>query len=112
MDLEAVEMATRGSMHTAGAAVISGLLPEAGTHASTSNCACGALAPYHDDREKRLLTALGPVRFKRAYYVCRRCQQGHSPRDRELDVVNTGYSPAVRRMMAVVGGETSFDRGR
>jgi hypothetical protein len=59
-----------------------------------------------------LLTALGPVELKRAYYVCPRCHQGHSPRDRELDVEGREFSPGVRRMMALVGSETSFDRGR
>jgi len=30
---------------------------------------------------------LGPVVFERAYYLCARCHQGQSPRDKELDVV-------------------------
>ena len=34
------------------------------------------------------------------------------PRDQELDVVGTECSPGVRRMMAAVGSETSFDNGR
>ena len=59
-----------------------------------------------------LLTALGPVRFQRAYYVCPHCHQGQSPRDRELDVEGVSCSPGVRRMMAVVGSESSFDQGR
>src|ERR1019366_8219245 len=46
------------------------------------------------------------------YYVCPACHQGQSPRDQELDVEGTEYSPGVRRMMAVVGSETSFDQGR
>jgi hypothetical protein len=59
-----------------------------------------------------LLTALGPVRFERAYYRCRHCGRGHSRRDRELDVEGTEYSPGVRRMLAVVGSESSFEQGR
>jgi hypothetical protein len=35
-----------------------------------------------------------------------------SPRDAELDVLETEYSPGVRRMMAAVGSDSSFDRGR
>jgi hypothetical protein len=58
------------------------------------------------------LTALGRVRFERSYYLCPHCHQGHSPRDRELDVEGVACSPAVRRMMAVVGSDTSFDQGR
>ena len=52
------------------------------------------------------------MNFDRAYYYCPRCHQGQVPRDRELDIVDTEYSPAVRRMMAVVGSDTSFHHGR
>lgn len=63
-------------------------------------------------RSRNLLTAVGPVRFERPYYCCDSCHHGQSPRDRELDVVGTDYSPGVRRMMAVVGSDASFDHGR
>ncbi len=112
LDLEAVEMATRAGLHRAGAAVLTGLLAEHGDHAARAACGCGTQARYHDLRPKHLLTALGPVEFERAYYVCPHCQQGQSPRDRELDVDGTEYSPGVRRMMAWVGAEASFDKGR
>ena len=112
LDLEAVEMATRAGLHRAGAALLTALLTERGCPASRAACACGAQARYHDQRPKRLLTALGPVQLERAYYVCPHCQQGQIPRDRELDVEGTECSPGVRRMMALVGAETSFDKGR
>jgi hypothetical protein len=72
----------------------------------------GQEAHYHESRRKQLLTMLGPVVFDRAYYRCAGCHQGQSPRDRELDVVGTECSPGVRRMMAVVGSESSFQGGR
>ena len=112
LDLEAVEMATRAGLHRAGAAVLTGLLAERGGHAARVACACGEQAHYHDHRPKRLLTALGPVQWERAYYVCPHCHQGQSPRDRELDVEGAECSPGVRRMMALVGVEASFDKGR
>jgi hypothetical protein len=55
---------------------------------------------------------LGVVNFERAYYLCTHCHSGQSPRDQELDVVGTECSPGVRRMMAVVGSESSFGVGR
>jgi hypothetical protein len=110
--LEAVEMATRASLHRAGAALLTALLHQRGGHAAAAACACGGQARYHDHRSKTLLTVLGPVELERAYYVCPRCHQGHSPRDRELDVERQEFSPGVRRMMALVGSETSFERGR
>lgn len=105
-------MATRASLHRAGAALLTALLHQRGGHAPTAACACGGQARFHDHRSKTLLTVLGPVELERAYYVCPRCHQGHSPRDRELDVEGQESSPGVRRMMALVGSETSFDRGR
>lgn len=105
-------MATRAGLHRAGAALLTALLAEPGGHARRVACVCGGEAQYHDHRPKHLLTAVGPVEFARAYYVCRHCQQGRSPRDRELDVEGTQCSPGVRRMMALVGSESSFGQSR
>ncbi len=112
LDLEAVETATRSAMHRAGAAVLSPLLssPEAVPHEAP--CPRGQQARYHDTRPKQRLTALGAVEFQRAYYLCPHCQRGQCPRDAELDVAGCACSPGVRRMMALVGSETSFEQGR
>lgn len=112
MDLEAVEMLVRGSMHHVGAEILGRLLSQGSGEPCQTPCACGHAAHYHDTRPKQLLTALGPVRFQRGYYVCPHCHQGQSPRDRELDVEGVSCSPGVRRMLAVVGSESSFDQGR
>lgn len=112
MDLEAVEMLARDAMHHAGAAALSRLLSMPAPEAGRVACPCGHTAQHHGQRPKQLLTVLGPVRFQRAYYRCPHCHQGQSPRDQELDAVGTLYSPGVRRMMAAVGSETSFDDSR
>jgi hypothetical protein len=112
LDLEAVEMAVRGAMHRAGAAALGRLLSIDSGTAPRVACTCGGEARFHSVRAKHLLTALGPVVWERAYYVCPSCHQGQSPRDRELDVEGTEDSPGVRRMMALVGGESSFEQGR
>jgi len=75
-------------------------------------CDCGQQARFHEMRHKQLLTVLGPITIERPYYLCPHCHRGQSPRDEELDVRGTEYSPGVRRMMAVVGSETSFEHGR
>jgi len=105
-------MLVRGSMHHAGAEILGRLLSAGPSEASQTPCPCGHSAHYHDTRPKQLLTALGPVSFQRGYYVCRHCHQGQSPRDRDLDVAGVACSPGVRRMMAVVGSESSFEQGR
>src|SRR5271165_1728832 len=105
-------MLVRGAMHRAGAEILSRLLSPPSGESSQTRCACGHAAHYHDRRPKRLLTALGPIKFQRGYYVCSHCHQGQSPRDRELDVEGVACSPGVRRMMAVVGSQSSFEQGR
>lgn len=112
MDLEAVETLVRDSMHHAGAMAMQRLLCMPAPHDRQVPCGCGQQARYHETRPKQILTMLGPVVYDRAYYLCLSCHQGHSPRDRELDVVGTECSPGVRRMMAAVGSEASFDSGR
>jgi hypothetical protein len=99
-------------MHRAGASALNHLLQEGGPAPVRVACECGQSARYREKRSRNLLTAVGPVRFERAYYCCDSCHRGQSPRDRELDIRDTEYSPGVRRMMAVVGSDASFDQGR
>src|SRR5208282_656919 len=61
-------------------------------------------------RRKQLVTVLGRVETERPYYVCPHCH--HGQRDHELQVEGVQYSPGMQRMMAAVGSETSFERGR
>jgi hypothetical protein len=62
-------------------------------------------------RDKKLLTALGPVTVKRAYYYDREHGTGYCPKDRALDIEGTSYSSGVRRMMSKVGAYRSFGLG-
>jgi hypothetical protein len=112
LDLEAVEMVVRGAMHRAGAEAVGKLLSHDSGHPSQVACPCGGQARFHSRRRRRLLTALGAVKFERAYYVCPRCHHGQSPRDGELDTGGTDYSPGARHMMALVGSEASFKHGQ
>ncbi len=111
-DLEAVEMATRASAHQVGAVVLEKLLRTPADFAREVACSCGQRARFHELRLKHLTTAVGPITIERPYYLCPCCHQGQSPRDAELDVTGTGYSPGVRRMMAMVGSDASFEQGR
>jgi Uncharacterised protein family (UPF0236) len=112
MDLEAVEMLVRESMHRAGAVALERLLSMPARQAERMTCSCDQVAQHHGKRAKNILTALGPVRLERNYYVCPHCHQSYCPRDQELDVDGLSYSPGVRRMMAMVGSEGSFEHGR
>lgn len=74
-------------------------------------CSCGQPARYVGRREKTFESALGPLRLERAYYHCPLCNQGFCPRDRQLGLEETSLSPAVTRMVAVVGAMVSFEEG-
>ena len=50
--------------------------------------------------------------MKRAYYYCPVCKEGTVPKDSDLDIKFTSFSPGVRRLMARVGGKEAFDEGR
>jgi len=114
LDLEAIEMAVRSAMHQAGAAALTELLRFAAPAADRRSipCSCGHQAHYHELRSKPVLTAVGAAEVSRPYYLCPNCHVGQFPADVELDIVNTEFSPGVRRMQAVVGQEAPFDHGR
>ena len=114
LDLEAIEMALRSALHHAGATALTELLrftvPSADQRAI--ECACGHQALYQELRSKPVLTVVGEAKVSRPYYLCSHCHSGQFPADVELDIANTGLSPGVRRMQAIVGQEGPFERGR
>ncbi len=112
LDLEAVEMATRAAVHRAGAVLLAEVLEPHGPVEREIPCPCGGTAVYWELRPKRILTVLGPLEIWRPYYLCPRCHSGQTPQDEELDVAATECSPGVRRMMALVGSQSSFAQGR
>ena len=111
-DLEAMEMSIRAATHQMGAQILQELLQSTESFERERPCRCGQKARFQELRSRVVLTAVGSVRFQRPYYLCSSCHQGQSPRDVELDVENTDYSPGVRRMMALVGSSGSFAQGR
>jgi len=74
-------------------------------------CACGRPARYVDRRAKRFQSVLGALVLERAYYHCAACQAGFCPRDRVLGLDGTSLSPAVTRMVGLVGAMVSFEEG-
>jgi len=106
-------MAVRSSMHEVGGILLENLLAaDDGYRGHRIDCGKGHLATFVDHRSKTLQTVLSQVELRRAYYHCEGCQQGRIPRDRELDIVATSFSPGVRRLMGRVGSKEPFDEGR
>lgn len=104
----------RSAMHRAGAAALSQLLqfPVPAPDQRRLPCPCGQQAVYRELRPKPVLTAVGEVTVSRPYYLCPHCHRGQFPADVELDIVNTEFSPGVRRMQALVGQQAPFEHGR
>jgi hypothetical protein len=107
-------MAMRAVMHQAGAAALSQLLrsdpPD--TDQREVPCPCGQKARYREMRSRRVLTAVGQAEFARPWYLCPHCHHGQCPADVALDMEKTDLSPAVRRMLALIGSDVPFDHGR
>jgi hypothetical protein len=107
-------MAMRAVMHQAGAAALGQLLrcQPPGPDQRQIACPCGRQARYREMRSRRVLTVVGEVEFLRPWYLCSQCHNGQFPADALLDIEKTDLSPGVRRMLARVGSETSFEHGR
>jgi len=114
LDLEALELALRSSMHQIGGVLLEKLLnSDGGSYRGTKiPCGQGHGAEFVEYRGKEVLTVLSRVAVQRAYYYCPVCAGGVIPKDQELDIVGTCFSPGVRRLMGHVGGKDSFAAGR
>jgi hypothetical protein len=110
--LEQVEIGLRAALHRGGAAGLSHLLDQPPPEQRRRPCPCGQSVRYIAMRTRQVVTVLGPVEICRPYYWCDACQRSLIPADQEWDIEATEFSPGVRRMMALVGQECSFDAGR
>lgn len=92
-------------MHRIGGSMLSILVNADGGGYQGRAITCGQGHQYEfvDYRDKELLTVLGPVAVKRAYYYDQKCHAGFCPKDRCLDIEGTSYSSGVRRMMSKIG---------
>ena len=114
MDLEASESAIRATMHELGGRLLEGVLnaDKGAYRGSRIECGQGHQAEFVGYRDKRLQTVLAKIELERAYYHCAVCRAGVIPKDVQLDVTATCFSPGVRRMMGRVGAKEAFDEGR
>ena len=117
VDLGTSEFVIRGAMHRVGAVVLEQLLnADHGGHCGPRvECDNGHQAEFVGYRTRHLQTILGTVQVRRAYYHCAQCRDeggGVIPKDRDLDVVGTSFSPGLRRLMARVGAQEPFDTAR
>lgn len=106
-------MRIRCSMQSVGSVMLEELLNADGGDYKGKNMPCdrGHECEFIGYRDKDLLTVLGAVKVKRAYYYDRQCKVGHCPKDKDLDIEGSSFSPGVRRIMGRVGAYRPFGLG-
>ena len=71
-------------------------------------CECGEEAVYRYKRAGTVLTHFGRVRYRRRYYVCDSCHQGHYPLDQALQIEPGQVSARLSSELAMLGVQTAF----
>jgi hypothetical protein len=73
---------------------------------------CGQAAAFHSHRWHTSFSLVGPVRYRRAYYLCRRCGKGLFPFDHDAGLTTRDLTPALERVATLAGAVAdSFERG-
>lgn len=73
---------------------------------------CGGSAQFHSHREHTSLSLVGPIRYRRAYYLCRSCGEGLFPFDDEAGLTTRDLTPALERVATLAGTVAdSFEKG-
>jgi hypothetical protein len=111
-DFEAWESLMLAAARQGGAGVLGTLLADWQQHGPREEvlCDCGQRMESRGRKNKPLLTTLGRTPFARSFYQCQRCHKSRFPDDQRLDVVQTSYSPGVRRLMARAGSQSQFEQ--
>ena len=63
---------------------------------------CSYAAKFHSYQPRRIVTAHGAVRVRRAYYYCGRCHQSFLPYDEALGLVDE-VSPGLMPLVCLAG---------
>ena len=71
-------------------------------------CACGGQAQYQRLRTAQVLTLLGAIQIKRAYYLCASCHHGQAPLDEQLEVSAGSISRQLAGVLALLGAHGPF----
>ena len=69
---------------------------------------CGGEATYQFKREATLLTIMGQVTYRRAYYLCAQCHKGHYPLDDKLGLRPGEMSAEMESLTAMTGVQLPF----
>ena len=104
-DLGSLEIYIRTSVHGLGSQMLEKLLNADGGdyRGRILRDEQGNSYEFQEYRDKELLTVLGPLKVKRAYYYDQLSKKGWCPKDTAIAIEGTSYSPGVKRIMSRVG---------
>jgi hypothetical protein len=73
---------------------------------------CDQAPEFHSPRWHTSYSLGGPIRYRRAYYLCRPCGQGLFPFDRDAGLTIRDLTPALERVATLAGAVAdSFEKG-
>src|SRR5205814_9336374 len=73
---------------------------------------CGRAAEFHGHRPHTPQSLVGPVRYARAYYLCRRCGHGLFPFDQQAGLTARNLTPGLERVVTLAGTVADrFEKG-
>jgi hypothetical protein len=64
---------------------------------------CQQTAEFHSHRPHTPSSLVGPVRYQRAYYLCRRCGKGSFPFDHQAGLTARNLTPGLERVATLAG---------
>ena len=76
------------------------------------SCACGASQQLEGYRTRALMTVIGTVHYRRAYYRCRDCGAVHYTGEDELGVAGGVFTLPAQEAISLVSSEVPFERAR
>jgi hypothetical protein len=114
-DLENSEIQVRQIALKFGTLLFEELLERRGTGYAGEFRVCSHCDKEHrcvDSRKKTILTLVGPVTLRRAYYPTGKACDGHGfPLDEELGIAGEQTTPGMRRAMSWMGAMGPFVKG-
>lgn len=107
-------MHIRARMHSLGSIMLEGLLnaDRGGFRGQTLRGEGEQEFEFKEYRDKKVTTVLGLVRIRRAYYYDRGRGKGFCPKDGDLGITGSSFSPGMRRIMGKVGSYRPFGLGQ
>jgi len=70
---------------------------------------CGQRMRNKGEQERGIVTPLGNVRWRRRYYYCSACRQGHYPLDEHWNIVAEQFTDDCQAMMTLLGAFCSYE---